>query len=147
MFIIIFCYENVFMFRWSGAWTFFVVALGFSVIVRKPFGMFISSTCRFHVFTLRSLIHFELFLGTLWGLYLLLPFSKWLTVVPALLMKKLIFAPVMWDATFSIYYFSVCTCVYFWALYSIPLVCLTIYYAPAPEGVNDGGFIKCLNVW
>ena len=39
-----------------------------------------------------------------------------------------------------------CTCIYFWALYSIPLVYLSIH-APVPYCFNYRSFIVCFNIW
>lgn len=65
--------------------------------------------------------------------------------VPMPFVKKIIFAPLTIDLTFVMSWMSICSCVYFWIISSISLVCLSSH-APISHSFNYTGFAACFNI-
>ena len=65
---------------------------------------------------------------------------KWLTVVPAQLVKEIVFSPLYILASFVEDKVSIGEWIYLWAFYFVPLIYISVF-VPVPYCLDDCSFV------
>ena len=67
-------------------------------------------------------------------------FYKWLTLLPALLVKEIVFSPLYILASFVKDKVSIGVWIYLWAFYFVPLIYISVF-VPVPYCLDDRSFV------